>query len=80
MDVLLAIKVGLLFNVEVEDIISSIDEYRAVNGRLNIILKDELTIIDDAYNSSFESLMGSLSLLNKKSIKKSKKFLLNIYY
>lgn len=67
MDVLLAIKVGLLFNVEVEDIISSIDEYRAVNGRLNIILKDELTIIDDAYNSSFESLMGSLSLLNKKT-------------
>ena len=67
MDILIAIKVGILFNVEIKDIISSIYEYRSINGRLNIIEKEELTIIDDAYNSSFESLIGSLSLLNKET-------------
>lgn len=64
MDVLIAIKIGILFNVDCKDIISSINEYKAINGRLNIIKKEDLTIIDDAYNSSYESLMGSLNLLN----------------
>ena len=64
-DVLIAIKVGIMFNVEIDKIIEAISKYKMIKGRVNIIKKDDLKIINDSYNSSFESLMGSLDLLNK---------------
>ncbi len=68
-DVLLAIKIGMLFNVDLSLISEAICEYQNIDGRLNII-KNKYTIIDDSYNSSFESLIGGLSLLqNKKNFK-----------
>jgi len=65
MDVLLAIKMSLMFKVPIEDIIDAVNEFEAYRGRLDIVKSDEITIIDDCYNSSYESLMGSLSLLKK---------------
>ena len=68
-DVLIAIKIGILFNIELDLISEAIFEYQGINGRLNII-KNKYTIIDDSYNSSFESLIGGLNLLkNKKEFK-----------
>ncbi len=70
-DVLIAIKIGILFNIELDLISEAIFEYQGINGRLNII-KNKYTIIDDSYNSSFESLIGGLNLLK---IKKEFKFI-----
>lgn len=64
-DVLIAIKIGMIFDVEMELIKEAINEYKSGNGRLDII-KNKYTIIDDSYNSSFESLVGGLDILKNK--------------
>lgn len=63
-DVLFAIKMGIIFKIDIEDIREAIYNFNSVEGRMNII-KDKYTIIDDCYNSSYESLKGSLELLKK---------------
>ena len=71
-DVFLAIKIGFLFNVSLEEMSKSLLKFQNIDGRLNII-KNKYTIIDDSYNSSYESLIGSLKLLIKE---KEKKFII----
>lgn len=61
-NLLIAIKIGLLFNIPLVDIKNSLDNFKNVEGRLNIINGD-FTLIDDSYNSSYEALINSLSLL-----------------
>ena len=63
-DVLIAIKIGILFKIDLNLISEAISEYQNIEGRLNII-KNKYTIIDDSYNSSFESLIGGLNLLKE---------------
>lgn len=68
-DVYIAIKVGLLFNVDLKLISEAISEYNSTDGRLNIT-NNKYTIIDDCYNSSYESLIGGLKMLKKYKEKK----------
>ena len=68
-DVYIAIKVGLLFNIDLNLISEAISEYQTMDGRLNIINK-EYKIIDDSYNSSYEALIGGLDILKNESNKK----------
>ncbi len=68
-DVYIAIKVGLLFNIDLSLISEAISEYQTMDGRLNIINK-EYKIIDDSYNSSYEALIGGLDILKNESNKK----------
>ena len=63
-DVFLAIKIGMLFDVDLNLISSALSEYKFENGRLNII-KNKYTIIDDSYNSSYEAIIGGLSRLKQ---------------
>lgn len=72
-DVFLAIKVGLIFNIDLKLISQAISEYQGIEGRLNVI-KGKYTVIDDSYNSSFESLIGGLKVL--KNIKQFKYIIL----
>ena len=67
-DLLIAIKVGLLFNISLEEISKVISTYQSSDGRLNII-DGKYKIIDDSYNSNYESLIGSLSLLENNGYK-----------
>lgn len=67
-DCLIAIKVGLLFNLELKEIKEALLEYKMEKGRLNII-KNKYMIIDDSYNSNYESLIEGL-----KNIKKIRKY------
>ena len=67
-DLFIAIKIGLMFGIDLETISEIIKEYNGLDGRLNII-KNKYTIIDDSYNSSFESLVGGLSLLKGNELK-----------
>ncbi len=64
-DALIAIKIGILFDIDLNLISEAILEYQNSEGRLNII-KNKYTIIDDSYNSSFESLIGGLEILKNK--------------
>ena len=68
-DVYIAIKIGLLFNIDLSLISEAISEYQTMDGRLNIINK-EYKIIDDSYNSSYEALIGGLDILKNESNKK----------
>ena len=70
-DVLLAINVALYYGVDIKDIINSLNEYKSFDMRMNI-LKDSNnnTIINDCYNSSFESLTGVLKVLQNNNQKK----------
>lgn len=63
-DVFIAIKIGFMFNIDLKLISEAIGEYHGIDGRLNVI-KGKYTIIDDSYNSSFESLIGGLKTLKK---------------
>ena len=61
-DILLAIETGLLFDIDINNIITTIKNYKPNINRLNIIKKDNFTIIDDTYNSSYESVKALLNL------------------
>lgn len=67
-DLFLAIKIGILFNVDLNLISEAVLEYKSEKGRLNVI-KDKYTIIDDSYNSSYESLIGGLKQLKTNQYK-----------
>lgn len=61
-DILFAIEIGLLFDIEIDDIIKSVESYIGNEHRLNIIKNNNYTIIDDTYNSSFESVTSLIDL------------------
>lgn len=62
-NILLAIKIGLDYDIDIENIIDIITSYKPLNHRNNIIRLSNITIIDDCYNSSLESLVGSLDMI-----------------
>lgn len=63
-NILLAIQVGLLFQIPIDDIVDSITEFKVPNCRGNFIDCDnEITLIDDTYNASIESLENDLTIL-----------------
>ena len=63
-NVLLAIKVGLKYEVPIDVIIDKIKEYNSSNHRNEIIkLSNNIVLIDDCYNASFESIVSGLSQL-----------------
>lgn len=63
-NVLLAIKIGLMFKIDIKTIISIIGKYRSTDKRMNIIkLKNNNVLIEDCYNSCYESLVGVLELI-----------------
>lgn len=64
-DILLAIKTCLLFGIDINTIIEKINNYKMVEKRMNIIKIQNNTLIDDCYNSNFESLKGGLEYLSK---------------
>lgn len=62
-DIFIAIKVGLLFDINLKLISEAISEFEPIDGRLNIINR-EYKIVDDSYNSSYESLIEGLKSLD----------------
>ena len=62
---LLAISVGLSYDIAMEDMIKVINDYRPLNNRLNIYNYKDNILIDDSYNSNFESLKCILNYLKE---------------
>lgn len=69
-DILLAIKASLACNIDINTIIDRISTFKLTDKRMNIIKKENYTIINDCYNSSLESVIGGLNYL--KNIKEKK--------
>lgn len=60
-----AILVGLQLNIPIEDIISGIESFTLTKSRMEInTTKNNITIINDAYNSSYDSTKAALEYLN----------------
>lgn len=62
-NVLIAIEIGLLYDVEIFDIQEAIENFKMIDNRLNLISKENFILLNDCYNSSYESLLGSLEVL-----------------
>ncbi|MBE6144228.1 MAG: UDP-N-acetylmuramoyl-tripeptide--D-alanyl-D-alanine ligase [Firmicutes bacterium] len=63
MNFVLAIKVGLLFNINVEDIKEVVKNYQMPKERMNVYVKNNIKIINDCYNASYESVIAILDVL-----------------
>ena len=63
--ILEAIKVGLIYDIDINTIIKEIENYKSYDKRLNEIRVNNYTIIDDCYNASYESMKCGLNLLSR---------------
>ena len=64
-NILLAIKVCLDFNIDINTIIERIKTFKLTNKRMNIIKLNSNILINDCYNASLESVMAGLNYLEK---------------
>ena len=69
-NVMLAINIALYYKIDIKDIIKELKDYKAFDMRMNIIKTKKNTIINDCYNSSFESLTSILKIIKKEKKKK----------
>lgn len=70
-NILLVIKTSLIYGMSIEDIIERISTFEQISGRNNILLlKDNIILVDDCYNSSYESLISSLNMIKNFKDKK----------
>ena len=62
---LFAYAVGIKLGIDKDQIIYALKNFKLSPHRLEVIKKDNYTIIDDTYNASLDSVKNSLSLLSK---------------
>lgn len=67
---MLAINIALYYKIDIDEIIKTLKKYEAFDMRMNIIKTKNNIIINDCYNSSFESLTGILEILKEEKQKK----------
>ena len=65
-NIVLAIKIAELYNIKEENIIKGINSFRPVDGRLKILNNKDnnITLVDDVYNSCYESVTYGLDVVN----------------
>ena len=62
---LAAIAVGLEYNIDMENIIKGISQFSLTKNRMEVIkTKNNITVINDCYNASYESIKAALEYLN----------------
>lgn len=60
---LVAIVIGNIYKLNYKDIKKGISEFELSNNRMNIIKKDNITIIDDTYNANYDSMQYAIKYL-----------------
>lgn len=63
-DILLAIKVCIDYSINIKTIIKRINCFKLVNKRMSIINTKNNIIVNDCYNSSFESIKAGIDYMN----------------
>lgn len=61
---LCAICVGKLFNIEMDEIKKGIETFELTKSRMEVIKKDNITVINDCYNASFDSMKAAIEYLS----------------
>ena len=70
-NILLAVKVAEIYQIQPSAIARALNTFEGAKGRLeNIELSNNITLINDCYNASPESIKSSLSVLNNTKKKK----------
>ncbi len=62
---LAAFCVGRLAGIEPEKICTALENYKTVGSRQNIVTRNGMTILDDCYNASPDSMRAALSVLQE---------------
>lgn len=60
---LISIAIGHIYNVKVNDIKKGLGEFKISDNRMNIIKKNNMTIIDDTYNANYDSMKYAIKYL-----------------
>ena len=61
-----AFAIGGILNIEKEKIIKGISEFKLTAKRMDIeIIKDNIKVINDSYNASYDSMKAALEVMNK---------------
>ena len=69
-DALLAIKVSLDYGIDINTIIDKLNSFNMLEKRFKIEKIKDITIINDCYNSSYESVVGGINYLKRLKGKK----------
>ena len=64
---LCAIVVGTTFGISIDEIKKGIENFKLTKSRMEIIKKDSITIINDCYNASFDSMKASIEYLKSQN-------------
>lgn len=64
-----ALKIGLLLNMDIKNIIKGIDDFKCTPSRMESISTGKNIIINDCYNASYETMISGLDYFNKKPVK-----------
>jgi UDP-N-acetylmuramoyl-tripeptide--D-alanyl-D-alanine ligase len=67
-----AAAVGLKFKVPKKKIISALEKYAGVSKRMEIIRRNDLTILNDTYNANPDSVIAALKTLRSMTVKGKK--------
>jgi len=73
MNSLIPVAVGTMLNIPYEEISDAIEDFEPLQGRGTFINKDDkISIIDDSYNASFDSILAAIEDIHK--IRKKSKY------
>lgn len=67
---LCALAIGIIFDISVNQIKDGIQNFELTKSRMEIINRDNYTIINDCYNASFDSMKASLEYLSSQKAKR----------
>ena len=71
-NIILAIKIGEIYQIRYENIVKAIQEFKPVDGRLKVLKNEtrEIIVMDDAYNFSIEAIKLGLETAQKQKSKR----------
>lgn len=71
-NIVLAIKIVEHYNIKYKNIVKAINDFRPIDGRFKVLrnINSNIIVIDDTYNSCFESIINGLKTSNKISSKR----------
>lgn len=71
-DIILAIKIAEIYNITYENIVKAINNFKPIDGRFKVYenKQKEIILIDDTYNSCWESIINGLKVSNEMKSKR----------
>ena len=64
-NIIVAFEIATYFTIDIDSIITGINNYKNISSRMDIIDKDKYKIINDTYNSSYESVKGVINYIKQ---------------